>query len=93
MVYLVTVLNSGFQEVVKTLVPMDVYDKYSQLNVQQFVDSCADVKWCPFPNCDQVVSLKEVGGAESDDAVKRKKGGAGEGGLNMECERGHGFCW
>ena len=83
-----------FQEVVQRLVAQELYEKYSQLNVQQFVDSCADVKWCPFPNCGLAVGLQEVGGAKSDDMVKRKRGGPGDHQrLNVECEQGHGFCW
>jgi len=77
--------------VVADLVPEDLFKKYLELNLHQFVDLYADVKWCPFPDCGQAVSLKQVGGAAGG-----KGGGAaglGRPGLNVECGNGHGFCW
>ena len=73
------------------LVPDDLFKKYMELNLHQFVDSYAAVKWCPFPDCGQAVSLKEGAGTAAE------KGGRAVGlqrlGLNVECSKGHGFCW
>ena len=53
--------------------------------VQNFVDKNRDIKWCPFPDCGQAVMLKET---TVDCAIFGDKQG-----INVECGRGHGFCW
>ncbi len=80
--------------------------KYSDLATQNFVDSSADIRWCPFPDCGYAICIRKnqdsdevkskdqgkpvVNGAEGASALVRMKMTAGE---NVECGQGHGFCW
>ncbi len=77
-------------------------ERYTDLNLKQFVASSADIRWCPFPDCGYAICTnreeKEVdvpvggasrlvtGGRASSEALLT----AGE---NVECGQGHGFCW
>ena len=72
-------------------------EKYSNLTIQQFVDNSADIRWCPYPDCNYAVYIQrdkevevpeEVGGATA--IVSSKKMTPAE---NVECGQGHGFCW
>lgn len=73
------------QEVIMKLVSTDLFRKYSDLNLQQFVDSQDNIKWCPYPDCGQAAQL------QAHHQYKPVFGTAQ--GINVECGNGHGFCW
>ena len=68
-------------------------DKYTDLTIKQFVDSSADIRWCPYPDCGYAVCIRREDSKEESKAT----GGACTNkltpGENVECGQGHGFCW
>ena len=72
------------QEIIATVVPTDLFKRYTTLNLQQFVSEYRAVKWCPHPGCGLAV------GASEQNSSERKKKKAG---LNVWCGKGHAFCW
>ena len=72
------------QEFIASVVSPELYQRYTTLNLQQFVSEYRGVKWCPHPGCDQAVATPEQQSAE------RRKENAG---LNVWCGKGHAFCW
>lgn len=74
--------------------PEHLFQKYASLNLSNFVDTYSAVKWCPYPNCESAVSVKEdeTDGAKTEHNSKRGAGGICLG-FNVECRSGHGFCW
>ena len=86
------------QETIAKLVPKPLYQKYTSLNLSNFVDTYSAVKWCPYPNCGSAVSIKreEGGGVREGRRGQSPPAAAAEGicfGFNVECSNGHGFCW
>ena len=73
------------QEFIASVVSPKLYQRYTTLNLQQFVSEYRGVKWCPHPGCGQAVTTPEQQSAE-----RRKKENAG---LNVWCGKGHAFCW
>lgn len=85
----------------------DQLEKYSDLNIKKFVDSSSDIRWCPFPDCSYAICIKDKGGVSSKRGVSKSDtptesvvNGAcavvaddWTPGVNVECGRGHGFCW
>ena len=74
--------------------------KYSDLALQQFVDSSTDIRWCPFPDCDFAVCMRRSKEKEVEEDEEGVSGGAAivstkkmTPGENVECGQGHGFCW
>ena len=66
-----------------------LFQRYTDLNIKQFVGSCKDMKWCPHPGCSYAIKLPDgesgmvgVARAESPDV-----------GINVVCGRGHWVCW
>ena len=75
--------------------------------MKQFADNSADIRWCPYPDCGYAICIKNDA-KQADDGggkVGKEKTDGGEGagavaqdlpfqpGWNVECGRGHGFCW
>ncbi len=82
------------------MVSADQLQKYSDLNIKQFVESSSDIRWCPFPDCGYAICIRGKGGVASGDVTTPTHGGVGVAsdddstpGRNVECGRGHGFCW
>lgn len=75
------------------MVSADQLQKYSDLNLKQFVESSSDIRWCPFPDCGYAICI----GGKGDVAVPTNGGVVSDDdstpGRNVECGRGHGFCW
>ncbi len=75
------------------MVSADQLQKYSDLNLKQFVESSSDIRWCPFPDCGYAICIRGKG----DVAVPTNGGVVSDDdstpGRNVECGRGHGFCW
>lgn len=87
-----------WQEVIRERVSADQLQKYSDLNIKQFVESSSDIRWCPFPDCSYAICIRGKGGVSKSTTPPEGEGGvAGDDdptpGLNVECGRGHGFCW
>jgi ankyrin repeat/IBR domain-containing protein 1 len=87
-------------ETISKLVPRPLYEKYTSLNLSNFVDTYSAVKWCPYPNCGSAVSVKREeggGGREGRRGQSPPAAAATEEGIclgfNVECCNGHGFCW
>uniref|UniRef100_A0A6B2L1Q9 RBR-type E3 ubiquitin transferase n=1 Tax=Arcella intermedia TaxID=1963864 RepID=A0A6B2L1Q9_9EUKA len=64
-------------EVVKTLVPADVWEKYVRFLSKDFIEGSKGVRWCPAPGCNAVIAEPSV---EGDNMVG-------------ECTCGLIFCW
>ncbi|XP_028393114.1 ankyrin repeat and IBR domain-containing protein 1-like [Dendronephthya gigantea] len=77
-------------DVIESVVPKDVAKKYGRFDIKAFVDANPNLKWCPFPQCDNAVQLPNhqsreyvVGaGAVSETAP-----------LVVDCGNEHYFCW
>ncbi|CAB4001877.1 ankyrin repeat and IBR domain-containing 1-like [Paramuricea clavata] len=77
-------------DVIESVVPKDVAKKYGRFNIQAFVDSNPNLKWCPFPHCDNAVQLPEhqsreysIGAGAMSETVP----------LIVDCGNEHYFCW
>ena len=81
-------------------------ERYVELTVKQFADNSADIRWCPYPDCGYAICINNDDGNEASGGVAIGGGGRGKGttqdgatalpfqpGWNVECGRGHGFCW
>ena len=80
-----------------------------ELTVKQFADNSADIRWCPYPDCGYAICIKkddkedgsEASGGVAMGGSRRSKEKTQDGaatlpfqpGWNVECGRGHGFCW
>lgn len=106
---LVVILLSPSQKVIAKLISDTQMERYSDLTVQNFVDSSTGIRWCPFPDCGYAICMRkdQQGPQSSDEEVKSKEENesSSEGatalngvfkmtaGVNVECGQGHGFCW
>ena len=84
------------------MVSEDQLEKYSELNIKQFVESSSDIRWCPFPDCGYAICIRgkmNRAGKDTptaDGMLDGAMGGVWDEytlGMNVECGRGHGFCW
>ncbi|XP_046859587.1 ankyrin repeat and IBR domain-containing protein 1-like [Xenia sp. Carnegie-2017] len=77
-------------EVIESVVPKDVANKFGRFNIKAFVDSNPYLKWCPFPECGKAVQLPE-----NQMSAYRMGGGASAEteSLTVNCGDEHYFCW
>ena len=66
-----------------------LFQRYTDLNIKQFVGSCKDMKWCPHPGCSYAIKLPD--GESSVVGVARAE--SPDVGINVVCGRGHWVCW
>ena len=59
-------------------------DKYTELTIKQFVDSSADIRWCPYPDCGYAICMKREARKEEGKGVPVKKTGAPKTELGVE---------
>lgn len=90
------------QKVIAKLISEKQMEKYSDLAVQNFVDSSTGIRWCPYPDCGYAICIRRDKEEEEEERVVKdeadgatamvssKKMTPGE---NVECGQGHGFCW
>lgn len=90
------------QGVIAKVVSKDQLEHYVELAVKQFADNSADIRWCPYPDCGYAICVKRDGdqmansvgpGASKEKAQEGAVGLPFQPGWNVECGRGHGFCW
>ena len=91
---------------IASVVSKEQLEHYVELTVKQFADNSADIRWCPYPDCGYAICVKKEDKECSTGGGKAANGEAGKGktqdgatalpfqpGWNVECGRGHGFCW
>lgn len=54
---------------IANLVSEGQMERYSDLTIKQFVDSSADIRWCPYPDCGYAICMRR------DDSKEEKKEG------------------
>ena len=84
---------------IANVVSKEQLEHYVELTVKQFADNSADIRWCPYPDCGYAICIKKEEktaiGAEAGQG-KTPDGATAlpfQPGWNVECGRGHGFCW
>lgn len=67
-------------------------EHYTDLTVKQFVDSSADIRWCPYPDCNYAICIKRD--SKKEDSIKKKSakedeavGGAEGGAVGGDMEK------
>ena len=57
-------------------------ERYSELAVQNFVDSSAEIRWCPFPDCGYAICMRKDKNSQDpeDDEVRSKENTSSRGG-------------
>ena len=68
-----------------------LFQRYTDLNIKQFVGSFKDMKWCPYPGCSYAIKLPE--GIHNEGGIPRDKTDSPDLGINVVCGRGHWVCW
>lgn len=75
-------LDAPLQEVIASVVSTELFQKYTTLNLEQFVSEYSGLGWCPHPGCGQAMAAPKI-----KNSKKKKEG------LNIWCSKGHAFCW
>lgn len=86
-------------EIIGLLVSKEMARRHSQFDIQKFVDSNPNIKWCPFPGCGMAVKNPKIhlnttihkkviipGIHEQHNVVE-------EFSIAVDCGQGHIFCW
>ena len=95
-IYYISCSNSSIQGVIASVVSKEQLEHYVELTVKQFADNSADIRWCPYPDCGYAICIKKEDKAAGGEAEKTADGATAlpfQPGWNVECGRGHGFCW
>ncbi|KAG1669698.1 Ankyrin repeat and IBR domain-containing protein 1 [Nymphon striatum] len=80
-------------DVIENLVSPDMIRKYLQFDIQAFVASNPQIKWCPSPGCGRAVRLPQI---DTIDPQVRNIPNAhppAETSHAVDCGNGHYFCW
>eukprot|EP00731_Ephydatia_muelleri_P020035 Em0012g860a len=78
-------------DILVALLPESTYQRYTDLNIKQFVGSRKDMKWCPYPGCTYAIKLPTC--TSDVEGVARVKEDSPDMGINVVCGRGHWVCW
>ncbi|XP_055345873.1 ankyrin repeat and IBR domain-containing protein 1-like [Paramacrobiotus metropolitanus] len=78
-------------DVVEGLVSREVARKYLQFDIEAFVESNPNMKWCPFAGCGRAVCRPELPAPLSLDIPHMKPPLATS--HAVDCGNGHYFCW
>ncbi|ESO82483.1 hypothetical protein LOTGIDRAFT_134513 [Lottia gigantea] len=82
------------------LVPVDIIERivsrpmarrYLQFDIQAFVESNPDMKWCPYPGCGRAVKLPDLDGSAASNAGHPRI--PTDTSRAVDCGNGHYFCW
>ena len=81
------------QDVIASLISEGQLERYTDLTIKQFVDSSADIRWCPYPDCGYAICIRrqdlKYGGVVKEGGASSKVGGASkESGTVQEGEQG-----
>ncbi|XP_013414520.1 ankyrin repeat and IBR domain-containing protein 1-like [Lingula anatina] len=83
-------------ELIEEIVSRDMARRYLQFDIQAFVDSNPNIKWCPSPGCIRAVKLPDMDGASGvmspvQPSIASKL--PGDTSRSVDCGSGHYFCW
>lgn len=80
---------------IEKVVSTDVARKYLQYDIQAFVESNPNIKWCPSPGCGTAVTkpTPKHDALSPTRALQEDWKLDGTSSLSVECCNGHGFCW
>lgn len=86
-------------EVIGSLVSKDTAERYIQFDIEAFVDSNPNIKWCPFPGCGMAVknpkifSNKTIHKKIIIPEVHEQHNVVSDFTTTVDCGQGHFFCW
>ncbi|KAK6165782.1 hypothetical protein SNE40_022633 [Patella caerulea] len=78
-------------ETIEKVVSRPMAIKYLQFDIQAFVESNPDMKWCPYPGCGRAVKLPDLDGSAATNAGHPRI--PSDTSRGVDCGNEHYFCW
>ncbi|XP_022243991.1 ankyrin repeat and IBR domain-containing protein 1-like isoform X1 [Limulus polyphemus] len=80
-------------DVIEKLVSPEMVRRYLQFDIEAFVESNPNIKWCPFPGCGQAVRLPENEITTPEFVAIPNTSPPSPVSHAVDCGNGHYFCW